>query len=239
MINVLWPTIRPKEAYERAKSWHSKRGGDILDASFYFAVNSTEHREALLNLNQGREYLPLLNVSIFDRARPGVCHSASMLSRYFIPPKCCGYDTDIIILASDDYDVPQGWDSYLIEQFKDFDGMLIVNDHKSYAQATNIIPIPICSGAYLKRLNGIFYHPDFHHFFSDQELYYNALEIGNFKDLRGTDEPRFEHKHWSFGGRKKDAFDNRNNTWWNEDKATYERRKKMTLEQRLIWKEEV
>ncbi len=115
---------------------------------------------------------------------------------------------DIFVLASDDFDVQQGWDDHLIEQFDGFDGALIVKD--GYKPKTNIIPIPIMHRKMMERLNWIIYHPAYRHFFSDQELYYIVQELGNVKELRGTDTHLFSHKHWTFGGRQKDEFDIRN-----------------------------
>ncbi len=235
MIRILWPTIRPKQAKVRFLEWEAL-SYDPLNINVHWGLNSDAGRGEINSVPSVSTRNECVSgfFDVYPDARPGVSHTATLLTHGLLGLIS---DYDVTVLASDDYSVPLGWDSYLYEQFKDFDGMLIANDHKSYTTKTNIVPIPICSGKFLKRLNGILYHPDYSHFFSDQELYDIVMEIGNVKDRRGTTDPRFEHKHWTFGGRQKDEFDLRNNTWWVKDKQTYERRKSLSLDQKLQWNE--
>ncbi len=227
MIRVLWPTVRPKIAVERAAQWRERC--DCSDkVSFWFGINKPEQIDEMKALSEqecGR-------YSYFV-AKDGVTDTATKMTRALLanPGNC--KDSDIVILASDDYEVEQGWDTYLMAQFSDFNGMLIANDCEHYTPKTNIIPIPICSGAFLKRMNGVLYHPAYSHFFSDEELYSVVMEIGNVRDRRSTGDLRFQHRHWSFQGRTKDVFDLRNNAWWAKDKATHEARKSLSLEEKL------
>ncbi len=214
MIKVLWPTIRPDIALTAANGWLSN-AADPKNVEIFFGVNKPEHVEVLGH-----------HAYLFESARPGVTATATCLTRLF-----GGSRNDIIVLASDDFTCEKGWDAHLESEFSTFDGALIVND--GYKVGTNIIPIPVVCGSFLDRLNGILYHPTYNHFFSDEELFYVVQEIRNVKDLRGTKSPLFAHKHWSFGGRKKDEFDHRNNKWWDEDKKTFEARKGFPLEKKL------
>ncbi len=214
MIKLLWPTVRPSVALTAANDWLSK-STDPANVEIIFGVNKQEHVDVLGH-----------HAYLFESARPGVTATATCLTRLF-----GGKDKDIIVLASDDFTCEKGWDAHLEKEYENFDGALIVND--GYKIGTNIIPIPVVCGSFLSRLNGIAYHPAYNHFFSDEELFYVVQEIGNVKDLRGTKSPLFAHKHWSFGGRKKDDFDNRNNKWWDADKKMFELRKSWPLEKKL------
>ncbi len=214
MIKVLWPTIRPSVALTAANGWLSN-ATNPKNVEIFFGVNKPEHVDVLGH-----------HAYLFESARPGVTATATCLTRLF-----GGSRNDIIVLASDDFTCEKGWDEHLESEFKDFDGALIVNS--TYAPKTNILEIPVVSGSFLDRLNGILYSPIYHHFFSDQELFDIVMEIGNVKNLRGTSAPKFKHLHWSFQGRKRDEFDIRNNGWEKEDRATYELRKNWPLEKKL------
>ena len=222
-IRVIWPTIRPKVAIENATDWDKKSVGK--DAVFVFGTNSKQDTDALF---EGR--FERAEFYTFPCARPGVCETVTRMIKHELNEFEIN-DDSIVVLASDDFEAPDHWNAHLIEQFKDFDGALIVED--GYKVDTNIIPLPVVSGAFLKKLNGIIYHPDYYHFFSDQEFFELVTEMKAVKNLRGTGALKFSHKHWSFGGRKKDAFDLRNNIRWREDKATYERRQKLSIEEKL------
>ncbi len=221
MIRILWPTVRPAIAVTAAKLWLEK-ATDCGDIDFEFGVNSTVDRDVLFNRAKG------YTVCLCEDARPGVAAAATHLSFHYA--QLC-QNNDIIILASDDFEVEQGWDEHLRQVYADFDGALIPNS--DYAPLTNILEIPIVSGKLLKQLNGVLYSPFYHHFFSDQELHDIVSEMGVVKNLRGTNAPKFRHRHWSFQGRKRDEFDIRNDKMWGEDKATYGSRESLPLAEKL------
>lgn len=225
MIFIIWPTIRPAAALERARSWIDQAVGEAY--LILFGVNSSE------DFDQLRGKMPGCSLSLFRDVPGGVTYTATLMTRSIMQTAA---DRDIIILASDDYEPPPRWDEYLKKEFESFDGCLIANDHPRYTHGTNIVPIPIMSGKLLRRLNGIVYHPAYNHFYSDQELYYIVTELGAARDLRGTGNPRFEHKHWSFdGGRTRDRFDDRNSgERWDKDKATYESRTNLKIASKLV-----
>lgn len=218
MINVLWPTIRPEVAMAQSQQWLDA-AADPGHVSIEFGVNSDEHA-AKIRIDTFR------TLTVVRDVRAGVTATATALSQYVAHEAA---DDGVIVLASDDFEAPEGWDNHLL----DIENLnaLIVND--GYKPDTNIIPMPVVSGAYLRQLNGILYHPQYSHFFSDQEMYDVTAQLGGVINLRGTSSPKFSHKHWSFGGRKKDEFDLRNNAWWNQDKATYEKRKSWPIEKKL------
>ena len=235
MINILWPTVRPHVAAAMAKDWAKKADGD--DFEIKFGVNDEAHFDILTGCDTGCAFDFKFSVHLELDARPGITHTATRMS-----VSASGEYAGIYILASDDFEAPKGWDTHLKEQFKDFDGALICND--GYKPGTNIIPIPIMGAGMMKSLRGIIYHPEYHHFFSDQELFdvVNELNPKNHcvRDLRATKASQFRHRHWSFsGGRKKDNFDLRNNGWWKEDEETYKRRLGLSVEEKLRIKRDV
>ncbi len=217
-IRVLWPTIRPEEALRQSARW-LELSANPDQVEIIFGVNTNQDW-----IKIGLEKRPHSSAFLFKDARPGVTATATELSRLPVD------DSDIIVLASDDFEAFMGWDRLIALELSGAYDALIADGYKI---GTNIVPIPIVNGVLLKRLNGILYHPDYRHFISDQELFDVLTEMRVIKDRRGCGMICFQHRHWSFKGRKKDQFDERNNTWWNEDKATYERRKKMSLEEKL------
>lgn len=223
LIIVLWPTCRPDAALARAKEWESRAVGACRVAFVFGANDDISSYPGELCQPIGRAIARVAPTGTVK----GVTHSATILSR----SARLANDNDIVVLASDDYEAPQAWDQHLVDQLDDHDGSVIVND--GYKSETNIIPIPVMSGATLRRLNGIIYHPAYHHMFCDQELYDIVAGMGAYKNLRGTAAPIFHHRHWTFNGRDRDHHDMRNTEWWNEDKATYERRRTLPLAEKL------
>ncbi len=208
-------------AVENALAWMNACH-DKNQIRFIFGVNSYDHCAKILHRKD--MFGSKIQVQVESNARVGVCDTVTKMSRHA--------DGDIVVLSSDDFIAPVGWDSHLYLQFVNFDGALIVND--GYKIGTNIIPLPVVSKSFLKKLNGIMYHPAYYHYYSDQELFDVVTSLGEFKDLRGSGSPQFNHIHWSFrGGRKKDEFDVRNNTRWGEDKRMYEKRKTLSVKEKL------
>lgn len=139
---------------------------------------------------------------------------------------------DVIIVASDDFYPTQNWDLFLDEHFENFDGLFIsfdgINPHNS---AT----IPILSSGFFYKLNKAIYHPAYYHAFSDTELFENAKAMGCLKDIRPQDKGvRFKHLHFSVGTRPADVFDQKMNSMYGTDNATFNRRMAMPITQRLI-----
>lgn len=231
MITVLCPTVRPEVAYANAQRWMAA-ATNKAQVVFWFGVNTEADFAALAHaeIHTGMLDSRYSRMSLFKNARQGVTDTVTKMTRQAYHSLV--NNKDIFVLASDDFSAPPGWDEHLQNQFGyEWDGALIIND--GYKPETNIIPMPVVSGAVLKRLNGILYHPAYHHFYSDEELFYVATELKLVKNLRGGDAPKFEHKHWSFSGRRKDGFDERNQIKWDHDKAVYLKRKALSVEEKL------
>ena len=141
-------------------------------------------------------------------------------------------DSDIIINAQDDYYPPYGWDEIILKEFEGFDGAVCFSD------GIQVYPNPVCTMpcltfSALKKLNRIIFHPEYRHLYCDNEYYANVKELGILKDVRQTNQTVFEHRHYSVGKRKADAIDERINSEEAIDRATFERRMKLPLLERL------
>jgi hypothetical protein len=147
-------------------------------------------------------------------------------------------DSDIIVLASDDFIAPQGWDTYLIDKLNGKgDVGLMVRDGYQLPDSSNMlhaaITIPIMTYGCLKKMNMTIYHPAYNHMFSDCELYNNLKDLGLLYDDRLNDETTFEHLHYAAGKRNTDQADQAYNNKWQEDELTWNKRKQMLVEERI------
>lgn len=138
------------------------------------------------------------------------------LNTYLIP-------WDVVLLLSDDmFCRRQGWDEIIRENmtkhFPDTDGGLWF-----YDSAQKLINTLTCFGrAYYRRFNYL-YHPSYASFFSDNEQTDVGLRDGK---LAFIEHAICSHEHPSWcGGMKRDATYIRNNRYWQQDRATYARRK--------------
>jgi len=218
MIYVLWPTVRPETMIKRYQQWlNAAKNPDKIEIRI--GVNTSNHAKILKNA--GYKYI-LVCGNEFKGVAPS---SYALSSRLQAQPK------DVVILASDDFFVPNNWDEWLRKQFKSFSGCLLVNDGIQYG---GCVTIPIMAYACLKKLNHIIYYPSYKHLYSDAELYDNLLKLKLLKDLRRNEKsPLFEHKHWGHGKRRFDIEDKQINSGAHYSEQIYNRRMKQKVETRL------
>jgi hypothetical protein len=221
MIYILWPTIRPQIFKNMHNQWIQK-AKNPSNIKTNVAVNTQDQANELLDYN----------VIITNSEKIGVCYSA-----YQLTSKLEANDNDIVILASDDFLPPQNWDEYLINKLDGKNGALFVRDGYQLPDSSNMlhpaITIPIMTFSCLKELNKAVYHPEFLHMFSDCELYYNLKDLGLLIDNRLTDGTVFEHLHHAAGKRPADNNDKTYYNNWGADEITWNRRRLMSLEDRL------
>lgn len=230
MIHILWATIRPQQ-FKKVHSEWIKRSVDPKSIKTYVAVNNADQEDQL------RSYLEdevLINLNI---NRIGVCYPSYQLSSKLGGEFGICKEDDIVIFASDDFLPPQRFDEYLINKFKDRDGVLMCRDGYQLPDSSNMlfpaITIPIMTYASLLKLNKIIYNPSYNHMFSDVELYYNARDLNILIDDRMTDETMFEHHHYAAGKRQADKNDQAYNFKWKDDELTWNRRKNLSVEERI------
>lgn len=214
-IHLLWPTIRPEKMTKTHTCW-IENAVHPTNIKTKIAVNTKEHRQLLPNFK---------DVLIVGDERRGPAYPAFKLGRAVE-----GKNDDIIILASDDFFAPPKWDVWLCDQFKDFDGAIIVDDGYQYG---GCITIPIMTLSTLIRINRIIYNPVYTWMYSDVELFNNLKELKCVKDLRRSDGLVFEHKHWANAKRKPDNHDQVGLKAGGKDAGLYHKRMNMSLGERL------
>jgi hypothetical protein len=219
-----WATIRPKMFTSTYKKWerNADHSAEIITNA---GVNTEEQKNEILELNKNRIGL---NVFALGEDIKGVPTANYKLLQAFE-----FQDDDIIVIGADDFECPNHWDSIILDCFKNFDGCIIFNDGNPEIQKP-IITIPILTGRLLHKMNKIVYHPAYRHNYADNEFFANVSTLGEVVDLRLT-KPNiiFEHRHWIFNKRPRDNADQFAVTHVDQDKATWEARSQLPIEERL------
>ena len=198
----------------------------------YVAVNWEQHA------NELRDYLKKNYLITLNTNRIGVCYPSYQLSSNLGVNMGQCKDDDIVVFASDDFMAPQGWDTYLIDKLKGRTSALFVRDGYQLPDSSNMlhpaITIPIMTYDCLLKINRAIYHPSYNHMFSDCELYLTLKDLGLLYDDRLNDETTFEHHHYAAGKRQPDQADQAYNNKWKEDEITWNKRKDMSVEERIL-----
>ena len=217
-----WATIRPKMFTKTYQQWKRKaKETFIINAG----VNTEEQKAEILALNPND---PNLNIFVLGDDIKGV-----PTANYKLLAAFDFNEDDIIIIGADDFDCPKHWDAILQDCYRNFDGSIIFNDGNP-DRFKAIVTIPVLTGRLLKKMNGIVYHPAYKHNWADQEYYINVVELDEVVDLRyAKPDIIFEHRHWIFNKRPRDAVDTFAVTKEQEDHNTWEIRKNLPIEERL------
>lgn len=223
MIHILWCTIRPHQFIHFHKIWMQK-ANNKENIKTWVAVNWQQHKDEL------KDYP--VDVQVVNTDKIGVCYPSYQLSSKLE----CEKDSDIVVFASDDFLPPDNWDTYLINKFEGKDGCLFVPDGYQLEDSSNMIDpcitIPLMTYGCLRKLNKVIYHPAYNHMFSDNELHLNCKESGMI--INGYhDGIQFLHVHHSSGLRQTDQADAHYHSKWQVDQQTWNKRKLLTLEERL------
>jgi len=155
-----------------------------------------------VDTKEQKEELDGFDVIVTEGGPKGVCFPAYCLSRNLEAE-----DSDIVILASDDFFPPKNWDKTIVGLVgKDKNCVLLVNDGIQKYPA-RVITFPIMTFSALKKMKKIIYHPVYSHMSSDCELYIIAERMCILKDVRKTCKTIFEHRHYCNGKRERDEVD--------------------------------
>lgn len=130
---------------------------------------------------------------------------------------------DLLIDISDDFDCPPEWDKLLRDALKGKSDFIVKTDDGVKVEginSDNIIALPIMDRVYYNRFGHI-YHPDYNHFFGDEEL----SNVGDILGKKITLPITFEHIHYVMGKAKEDATNRKNNKFFERDKETFKIRK--------------
>ena len=225
MIYLLWPTVRP-EMMKNVHQFWLDQADHPKNVRTHIAVNTQEQADVL------KDNFDV--VWICGNKIKGVAPASYVLSS-----KLEANPTDIVILASDDFYPPKHWDTYIQNQFKKWEGTILVND--GY-QTGGCVTIPIMTFKCLKALNKIIYHPEYRHLWSDNELYVNLRKLKLLKNLRKS-SPLFEHKHPDNKKRKFDKIDHTVRVQSKGAGKLYKERTKRPIHKRLkvgpVWQKYV
>lgn len=232
MIHILWCTLRPQQFKQMHSEWMN-RAENPEEIQTYVAVNWETHA------NELREYLKKNYLITLNTNRIGVCYPSYQLSSNLGIKMGQCKDDDIVVFASDDFLAPKGWDTYLVNKLSNKgDVGLMVRDGYQLPDSSNMlhaaITIPIMTYGCLKKMNMTIYHPAYNHMFSDCELYMTLKDLNMLYDDRLNDDTIFEHLHYAAGKRNADQADQAYNSKWSEDEITWNRRKLMSVEERII-----
>jgi hypothetical protein len=216
MIYLLWPTVRPEVMKTTHAQWiaHAADPSKIIT---HICVNTEEQAE---ELSEDFDTIYISGDEIRGVAGPS----------YVLGSKLKANPQDIVILASDDFYPAKHWDKWVKKHLLGYDGALLVND--GY-QHTGCVTIPIMTFNCLRRLNGIIYHPDYKHLYSDNELYEVLKSLKLLKNLR-KDSCVFEHRHYDNGKRKRDQNDNLAQRSSHHAQQTFGKRRKLKIKDKLL-----
>jgi hypothetical protein len=217
-IYLISATIRPDVYKDTLKVWLSRASNESA-IKIDIIADTPEDQKQIDNCK-------LYGLPAFGITKPLTKLTLDLVSRV--------KDDDIIVVMSDDFFPPENWDTYLLGFYKNNTGALSVKvDGLNDGGRSVIVSIPIIDGYTLKKLNGYIYHPAYNHHYSDNELYDNLLFLNLLHIDNNEDAPKFEHKHWTTSGRKRDESDLNNAKYDSIDKKTYTHRKQLNFEERV------
>lgn len=192
---------RRRIAVRTAKNWMAKADGKIdyvmvLDMDDSTCISYEKHQCTTIIRGENKNAVQAINL--------GACKIK---------------DWDLIVVVSDDFDCPQGWDTLLKEALvgkKDF----IVKTWDGLQKT--LITLPIMDRTYYDRF-GYIYHPEYQHMHCDEEMTCVAHMLGKVINL----DIKFPHLHYSLkeGGIPKDRISERNDKTWRHGQLTLNKRK--------------
>ncbi len=222
MIHILWPTVRPAKMLKTLDHWMEMSSGKH-DINLTVAVNTEADGDDL------QQSVARSKIMVTGTERLGPVLPVYKLGRNLINKN--HEHSDVVIVISDDFFSFKDWDEWITNELKGTTAGLMVHDGYQKREG-RAMTLPIMTFGALKALNGIIYHPDYHWEFCDNELFENLTALGMLKETRDGG-PTFRHEHWVTGHRVKDEHDMHGASKSPEDKATFERRMKLSLEERL------
>ena len=224
-IQILWPTVRPSMMDATCNRWYDAVSGKV-PINLTVGV-STEEMAAEL-----KPQLPGASIIVTGTDRPGPVWAVHRLASTVRELN----DQDIIIVATDDFDAPWHWDLFLAERMKNFCGALLIKDGVR-KPGDRVMAMPIMTYGCFVKLNRIIVHPDYTWHYSDAELYENLSALGMLHPAQGESHPVFQHNHWTIGKRPRDSVDKLARRMHVRDRNTFQRRMKMSVQERLVYKE--
>lgn len=136
-------------------------------------------------------------------------------------------DWDILINMSDDMEfIKHGFDSEIVRDFEIQNSLDILLHYPDQAAGKALITMAIMGRKYFERFNYI-YHPAYKSLFCDNEQHEVAVKLGRYVYNK---KRLFNHNHPAWGHGKPDDLMKHTESFYAEDKATYEYRKSINFE---------
>ncbi len=229
-IHILWPTARLDAFRRRLATWFEN---DLSTWRIVFevAVNTQAEADEISGWPEWKMYLEhgAFRVHVTGTEPRGPVAAVSKLCR-----KLEGGEGDVVILATDDFSPPLGWDQYIVDRigYPNICAALMVNDGVR-GRADRIMTLPIMTWSCFLKINRLIVHPDYVWHYADAELYENLAALDLLRDARGPDQPVFEHQHWTIKKRARDGVDKIARRNHLADKKAFRRRMAMSVEKRL------
>lgn len=228
-IHILWPTARVQTFRRQLAKWF-ENDLSVCRIVVKVAVNTQTEADEIAGWSEWKIYLDhgMIVVNVTGSEPRGPVAAAFKLCRQLE-----GKDGDVIILATDDFSPPLGWDQYIVDRigYPHICAALLVND--GIKTKERLVTLPIMTWSCFLRLNRLIVHPDYGWHYADAELYENLAALDLIRDVRGPGEPIFEHQHWTIGKRTKDSIDRISRQTHARDRRTFKRRMAMSVEERL------
>lgn len=209
MISLLCPSRqRPQKMFDTIQHW-LKNSTSIEELEIVISIDTddptaTEYYRLFEDIN-------VLIIKNENRSAVNAINRAARVSR-----------GDILIVVSDDFDCPYGWDKQLLEATKGkFDWIAKTPD----GIQKWIITIPIMDRVYYNRF-GYIYFPEYVHMFCDTEITCIADLTGRKIELNIP----FIHNHYSTGRSVKDEVSVKADLTWNQGEALFISRAKRNFD---------
>lgn len=213
MISVLHPSRgRPEMAYNARQQW---------------VRTSSKPFEHIMSLDQDDEKIMAYRKHPYSEShRILINRNRSVVDAVNNAARVC--IGDLIVVMSDDFVAPQGWDEIVWEKYmflKDLSKSNLVAILVGDGIQTDLttMTLPIVSKALYQRL-GFIYHPDYFSVFADNDITETCRELGC---LSVHPDIVFEHHHYLNGKNKIDATYRRENSSeaFSIGRKVYDRRK--------------
>lgn len=211
-ISILHPSYkRPQLGVDTIQNWLNK-ATEPKEIEYILCLSNkdTTISEYLKNIEQKE---------LTSKVKIFYCDDANMVKQVNL---AASQSTgNLLVNVSDDFDCLNGWDLLLLSELEGKEDYIVKTQDGIQPE---IITLPIMDRKYYDRF-GYIYHPDYLHFYGDEELRVVGDKLG--KTI--VSNILFEHLHYIANKSKMDETNEKNNAHFNADKLTFARRKKQNF----------